>query len=265
MLQKINFTGRIDLPMDVLDAHVGVEGTRSILFLEWNLSGFKFDTEAEIWIEIRRAGSYEYRREFLTNFKRGTTVASVDVSNMTDPMNLRLRLKVVLEKNGKRLLVGNLDNFVPRVPKDNNKQKGFLKIIKDDSLEVPWCVRVNMGEPFLVISGKRQNYVVLKEQSPIFIPGILPDVVRQIHVWAVNDRDRENQEVFNKWKNFLISLGGDEKLFDSDLEEVDDSESSRDDLVLENSKECAAEFSRRNSIIDQIDHLYLESQGDLNA
>lgn len=265
MLQKINFTGRIDLPMDVLDAHVGVEGSRSILFLEWNLSGFKFDAEAEIWIEIRRAGSYEYRREFLTNFKRGNTEASIDVSNMTDPMNLRLRLKVVLEKHGKRLLVGNLDNFVPRVPKDSNKQKGFLKIIKDDSLEVPWCVRVNMGEPFLVISGKKHNYAVLKEQSPVFIPSILPDVVRQIHVWAVNDRDRENPEVFNKWKNFLIALGGDENLFDSDLVGIDDSESSPDDLVLENSKECAAEFSRRNSIIDQVDFLYLESQGDLNA
>ena len=172
---------------------------------------------------------------------------------------------MVLEKHGKRLLVGNLDNFVPRVPKDSNKQKGFLKIIKDDSLEVPWCVRVNMGEPFLVISGKKHNYAVLKEQSPVFIPSILPDVVRQIHVWAVNDRDRENPEVFNKWKNFLIALGGDENLFDSDLDEIDDSESSPDDLVLENSKECAAEFSRRNSIIDQVDFLYLESQGDLNA
>lgn len=265
MLQKINFTGRIDLPMDVLDAHVRVEGSRSILYLEWNLSGFKFDTKAEIWIEIRRAGSYEYRREFLTNFKRGNTEASVDVSNMTDPMNLRLRLKVILDENGKRLLVGNLDNFVPRVPKDSNKQKGFLKIIKDDSLEVPWCVRINMGEPFLVISGKKNTYAVLKEQSPVFIPSILPEVVRQIHVWAVNDRDRENPEVFNKWRNFLIALGGDENLFDSDLNEIDDSESSPENLVLENSNECAAEFARRNSIIDQVDLLYLESQGDLNA
>ena len=162
-------------------------------------------------------------------------------------------------------LVGNLDNFVPRVPKDNNKQKGFLKIIKDDSLEVPWCVRINMGEPFLVISGKKNNYAVLKEQSPVFIPSILPEVVRQIHVWAVNDRERENQEVFNKWRNFLITLGGDEKLFDNDLNENDDSESSPDNLVFENSRECAAEFARRNSIIDQVDFLYLESQGDLNA
>jgi hypothetical protein len=134
--------------MDVLDAHVGVEGSRSILFLEWNLSGFKFDAEAEIWIEIRRAGSYEYRREFLTNFKRGNTEASIDVSNMTDPMNLRLRLKVVLEKHGKRLLVGNLDNFVPRVPKDSNKQKGFLKIIKETGLPAKIITNTNGKKKF---------------------------------------------------------------------------------------------------------------------
>jgi hypothetical protein len=265
MLQKINFTGRIDLPMDVLDAHIGIEGSRSILFLEWNLSGFKFDKDAEIWIEIRRAGSYEYRREFLTNFKRGNTEARIDVSNMTDPMNLRLRLKVILDKQGKRLLIGNLDNFVPRVPKDQSKQKGFLKIIKDDSLEVPWCVRVHMGEPFLVISGKKHNYAVLKEQTPVFIPSILPEVVRQIHIWAVNDRDRENPEVYGKWKNFLIGLGGNEKLFDSDLDEFDDPDSTHDELILENTKECAAEFARRNSIIDQVDILHQELQGESYA
>ena len=265
MLQKINFTGRIDLPMEVLDAHVAVEGSRSILILEWNLSGFKFDKDAEIWIEIRRAGSYEYRREYLTNFKRGNTEARIDVSNMTDPLNLRLRLKVILDKQGKRLLVGNLDNFVPRVPKDLSKQKGFLKIIKDDSLEVPWCVRIHMGEPFLVISGKKHNYSVLKEQTPVFIPSILPEVVRQIHIWAVNDRDRENPEVFSKWKNFFISLGGIEELFYKDLEELGDVELSYDQLIIENSKECAVEFARKNSIIDQVDLLHQELQGEINV
>ena len=98
MLQKINFTGRIDLPMEVLDARVEMDGARTILFLEWNLSGFGFDSESEIWLEIRRAGSYEYRREFLTSFKRGSTDSRIDVTNMTDPMNLRLRLKVI--RNG---------------------------------------------------------------------------------------------------------------------------------------------------------------------
>ena len=265
MLQKINFTGRVDLPMDVIDAHVGLVGSRSTLFMEWNLSGFGFEPEAEIWVEIRRAGSYEYRREFLTNFRKGNTEASIDVSNMSDPLNLRLRFKIVQSGNGKRILVGNLDNFVPRIPQESNKQKGFLKIIMDESLEVPWCVRDNLGEPFLVISGKKNVFTVLKEQVPVFIPSILPEVVRQIHIWAAKDRDRENPVVFNKWKNFLIGLGAPEKLFDTDLSDIEDSDTSRDELIHENSKECASEFARKNSIIDQIDHLYLDLQGVTNV
>lgn len=262
MLQKINFTGRIDLPMEVLDARVDIDGARTILFLEWNLSGFGFDPESEIWLEIRRAGSYEYRREFLTSFKRGSTDSRIDVTNMTDPMNLRLRLKVIRNKENKRLLVGNLDNFVPRVPKDTSKQKGFLKIIKDESLDVPWCVRVVMGEPFLVISGKKDTYSVLKDQVPTFIPSILPEVVRQIHIWAVRDRDRENPIIFGKWQDFLIGLGAVIDLFDYEFDESIDGELDFEQLVSDNSKECAAEFSRRNSIIDQVGILFSASAGE---
>lgn len=94
----------------------------------------------------------------------------IDVTNMTDPLNLRLRLKVVLEKDNKKLLIGNLDNFVPRVPEDQTNQRGFLKIIEDKSLEVPWMMKYEAGEPTLVLSGKKNVYSVLKDQSYMFIP-----------------------------------------------------------------------------------------------
>lgn len=264
MLQKINFTGRVDLPMEVLEASVGVEGNRSTLFLEWNLAGFGFDPAAKIWLEIRRAGSYEYRREFLADFKKGRTSAMINVTNMTDPLNLRLRLKVVLEKEKKKLLIGNLDNFVPRVPQDQTSQRGFLKITEDKSLEVPWLVKFEAGEPIIVLSGKKNVYAVLKEQSLIFIPGILPDVVRQIFIWATKDRDRENPELFAKWQKLFVDLGARESLLDSD-ESDEESETTTYNDVLEYAAICASEFSRRHSLLEQINSLSSERQENINV
>lgn len=262
MLQKVNFTGRVDLPMDSLDAYIEKQGSRFILHLEWDFGRFNFDSKSELWLEIRRAGTYEYRREYLSNFKKGKNVASVDVSNMTDPMNLRLRLKVVFDKEGKRLLVGNLDNFVPRVPEDKNMQRGFLKIIKDDSLEIPWRLKFDYGEPILVISGKRNTYTFLKEDSRFFIPAILPEVVRQVAIWAFGDRNRENQEVFDKWENFLRKLGAAAELFDQQDFIDQEADESLIGQIEENATLCANEFSRRHQIINVINTLAEAQSGE---
>lgn len=253
MLQKINFTGRVDLPMDSLDAYVEHKANRYLLQMNWDLTRFSFNSKAEVWLEIRRAGSYEYRREYLSKFQRGQNVATIDVSNMTDPLNLRLRLKVVFEENGKRLLIGNLDNFVPRVPQDKSMQKGFLKIVKDDSMDNPWMMKFDLGEPILAISGKKNNYAVLKEEFSFFIPSILPDVVRQVCIWAINDRNRENPVVFSKWERFFIALGVSSDLFDRDDATEEDFDEDFSSKLEESAVACANEFSRRNGIIDIID------------
>jgi hypothetical protein len=253
MLQKINFTGRVDLPMESLDAYIEKQGPRTILQLDWDFSRFSFDQKAEMWLEIRRAGSYEYRREYLSSFKKRVSSASIDVSNMTDPMNLRLRLKIVSDGNGKRLLIGTLDNFVPRVPQESSRQKGFLKIVKDDSMEIPWRMKYELGEPVLVISGKKNNYSVLKEESQFFIPAILPEVVRQVCMWAIKDRDRENLVVFSKWERFLVNLGVSPNLFERDESSEDLEDSDFTSLVEESSISCANEFSRKNGIIEIVD------------
>lgn len=264
MLQKINFTGRIDLPMDVLESHVEVKENRSTLFLKWDFSGYKFDPSSQVWLEIRRAGSYEYRRELLGAYKKGITEASIDVSNMTDPRNLRLRLKVSLDQGKKKILLGNLDNFVPRVPQDETHQRGFLSILKDESLEVPWIVKFQQGEPLLVISGKKNVFSVLKEHSPTFIPSILPEVVRQICVWAANDKERENPELFEKWERLLVGLGAREDIFEAD-DTNDEASQDRHQDILENAVNCASEFARKHSLLDQIDRVYSDMQGVING
>ena len=264
MLQKINFTGRIDLPMDSLDAYVEQKANRYLLQLNWDLTRFNFNSKAEVWLEIRRAGSYEYRREFLSKFQRGQNVATIDISNITDPLNLRLRLKVVFEVDGKRLLIGNLDNFVPRVPQDKSMQKGFLKIIKDDSMDNPWMMKYDLGEPILAISGKKKNYLVLKEEFSFFIPAILPEVVRQVCIWAINDRNRENPIVFAKWERFFIALGVSGDLFNRDDAtegEFDEDFSSR---LEESAIACASEFSRRNGIVEIIDLAHSSLAGEID-
>lgn len=98
----------------------------------------------------------------------------------------------------------------------------------------------------------------------MFIPGILPEVVRQVCIWAAKDRDRENSELFAKWEKLFIDLGAKKSLFDADLDEEEFEAISYND-VLENAAICADEFSRRHSLLDQINSLYSVGQGDSNA
>lgn len=225
---------------------------------------YKFDPECTIWLHMSTAGSYEYRREFLGKNKKGVTEASVDVSNMTDPSNLRLTLKVSLDKSNKKVLVGLLKNFEPRVPQNETNQRSFFSIVKDDALEVPWEVRFVLGEPVLVISGKKNVFSVLKTQSTIFIPSILPEAVRQICVWAALDKERENLEKFAKWERFLIGLGANEQIFDRDLFEEEDEQNWYNE-IQDNAATCAKEFSRKYSFLDQINLAYLGDEGGINV
>ena len=125
-------------------------------------------------------------------------------------------------------------------------------------------MKYEAGEPTLVLSGRKNVYSVLKDQSHMFIPGILPEVVRQICIWAARDRDRENPELFAKWERLFIDLGVKDSLFDPDLDEEEFEDTSYND-ILENAAICANEFSRRHSLLDKINSLYSVGQGDTNA
>ena len=59
-------------------------------------------------------------------------------------------------------------------------------------------------------------------------------------------------------------LGVKDSLFDPDLDEEEFEDTSYND-ILENAAICANEFSRRHSLLDQINSLYSVGQGESNA
>lgn len=114
-------------------------------------------------------------------------------------------------------------------------------------------MKFDLGEPILAISGKKNNYAVLKEEFNFFIPAILPEVVRQVCIWAINDRNRENPLVFSKWERFFIALGVSGDLFDRDEASEYEFDEEFANRIEESATSCANEFSRRNGIIEIID------------
>ena len=217
MLQKLNYTKRIDLPLDCLNAQIDISSSAFLLNLEWNLASYKFDPDAEIWIEVKSAGSYDYQRYLLGRVASGLGKEIIDITNSRDPITSRLRYKVVQNKQGKRLIVGNLDNFIPRTPVSEADSKSILKIKRDSLLDVPWIIQYTDGEPLLVISGKEDVYSILRDPKSTFEFSILAEVVRQIFIWRAEDRELINEKISEAWKSFFISQGADDDIFDSDI------------------------------------------------
>jgi hypothetical protein len=218
--------------------------------LEWNLSSFKFDPNAEIWIEVKTAGSYDYQRYSLGKIVNGIGKKSIDISSTRDPITSRLRFKIVQNKQGKRLIIGNLDNFTPRTPVSEVDSKSILKIKRDSSLVVPWIVQYTDGEPLLVISGKEDVYSILRDPKSSFEFSILAEVVRQIFIWRAEDREQINEKISEAWKSFFVLHGADDEIFDSDIlyADLDDRKQNVLDMAIKVSGNFAAKHELNKAI-----------------
>ena len=250
MLQKLNYTKRVDLPLDCLNAQITISNDVFLLNLEWNLSSYKFDPNAEIWIEVKTAGSYDYQRYLLGKVANGIGKESINITSTIDPISSRLRYKVVQNKLGKRLIIGNLDNFIPRTPVSEADSKSILKIKRDSSLNVPWIVQYTDGEPLLVISGKEDVYSILRDPKSTFEFSILAEVVRQIFIWRAEDRELINEKISEAWKSFFVSQGAEDDIFDSDIlyADLDDRKQNVLDMAIIVSGNFAANHELNKAI-----------------
>ena len=75
----------------------------------------------------------------------------------------------------------------------------FLKIVKRLDLTVPWRVEFEEDEPTLVISDREGLYHKLRDTSPIFMPLVLAEVVRQVFVWLATTDVDYNDDILTEW------------------------------------------------------------------
>lgn len=250
MLTKLNYTGRIDLPVECVKAEIQVDEARFTLRLSWDFEEFHFDPKCSVMLDLRAAGTTDTRRYTLGHLGSGRGEKVLDISSMRNPLTSRLRIKVVSGSKEFRVLEAQLDNFRPMVPLQQEDSKSILKIYKDPGLDVPWRVKIDSGEPILVISGKDEIYSLLNNEDSIFMPAVMAEVVRQIFVWRAKDREEENAELSSAWRAFFIELGCDESFFEDSDEPFSDIE--REQSIADESESIAVTFSIRHKLIRDI-------------
>jgi hypothetical protein len=215
-MNKINFTGRIDIPNNLVQAEILQNEGKLILDLKMDLTSFGIDPKCSIVLDLRSAGTLETHRFDLGLLGIGVTRLEIDISHMRDPLSSRLRLKVIDKSTDYHIIRAQIDNFIPRIPHDDfelDQAKSLLKIVKENDLECPWLLKFDSGEPIIKVSGKRDMFPILQENLNLFVPLIISDVVRQIMVWLLLSDEFENEEIAEKWKQYFVLLGLDYETF----------------------------------------------------
>lgn len=208
MLQRLNFTGRIDLSKSDVGAKFQTVESRKTILLVWNFSQFSFPDTYEIFVDLRASGNTETKRMFIGKVDPNISRYEIDISQMRNPELARIRLKVCEKDSaGISRIKAQIDNLEPENSEADDNARSLLKLAKDDDLNVPWELRFDLGEPCLFITGKRELYHQLRNRSPWFLPSIMHEVVRQIFYWLVEQTDYENYEIAEKWKRFFYELG----------------------------------------------------------
>ena len=218
MTIKFNYTKRIDLTADDINAEVVWENDKYYLLLSWDLQKYLLEKNFKVFVDLRNSGTTETQRFDLGPLSSGIANHRIDISHMREPLSSRLRLKVIDINSKVHLIKAQIDNFIPRVPNSfiqQNQSKSLLKIIKDSDGECPWLLKFDSGEPTLVISGKDDFFYIVQENSSLIINLLLGDVVRQILIWLLMSNDFENDEIATKWKSFFFSLGVDPETFNN--------------------------------------------------
>jgi hypothetical protein len=255
MLQRLNYTGRIELSNNDVSAKFQNIGSLKTILLTWKLGIFNFSSSSEIIVDLRAAGTTETRRIFIGNVDQDISQYEIDISQMRNPELAKIRFKVCEKDNlGISRIKAQIDNLVPKNSDADDNARSFLKLAKDDELDVPWELRFEAGEPCLFITGKKELYHQLRNRSPWFLPSIMHEVVRQVFLWLIDQSDYENLDIAEKWKQFFIELGCDSDIFNA-AEELDLIE--RREEVDSQLRVIIQSFVRRHNILNQLASLIL--------
>ena len=253
MINKLNYTNRLDIHSDRVEAEIVLDLDRYSLKINTDFLDLGFSEDAQLIIEIRSPGTSEIIRRDLGNLYSEGPFYDLNLAILRNPLESRLRFKVVREMQGKRLLVGQLDNFVPRVPHLEEDRKSLLKIAKNVELEVPWRVLFDSGEPILAIAGREGLYERRSFFEREFLLMNLSEIVRQVFDWIVSDTEIDNETIRNGWIDFFIEMGCPSSFF----EELHSSEEDDDlDRKREMRDSVCANFTQKHGFFAELSDLF---------
>lgn len=245
---EFNYTGRVQILPTEVYASYRLDGDDQVLTLKLTLSHYSFPTTSRVVVEVESAGTTDVRRLDLGALGDADRTASERFPRLRNPELIRLRVKVVEYVDRLPMIRGVLDNVYPLDENDNSKSKSILKIVRDDELGVPWQLRFD-EIPVLYLTGRRDLFVYLKENSREFNPTVLPEVVRQIFEWLALDDHDFDDEILAQWVTFFEDLGCEPGFLETSRTRAD--ERDLDDVVSRGLR-LSEEFARRFEFVESL-------------
>ena len=197
---RMNYTGRIDIQSEEVSATYREESGVCTLVVKWLLGHHGLNPGCHLYLGLEGDGTSESRRFALGLLGDGQGEQTLRLTQVRNPELIKIRLKVVEnDSSGIPIIKAQGDKISPQSLNSSNQSRSFLKILKTPELTVPWRVDFAEDEPVLQISDKEELFHKLRDTSPIFMPLVLPEVVRQIFVWLATTEVDYNNEVLKEW------------------------------------------------------------------
>lgn len=204
---RINYTGRIDIQSEEVTATYREEAGTCVLVVKWLLGHYGLSPDCNLYLGLEGDGTSESRRYELGRLGDGQGEQTLRLTQVRDPELIKIRLKVVEnDSSGIPIIKAQGDKISPLNLNASNQSRSFLKILKAPDLTVPWRVAFDEDEPILLVSDREELFHKLRDTSPLFIPLVLPEVVRQVFVWLATSEVDYSSEVLKEWIIFFEHL-----------------------------------------------------------
>ena len=217
MPKVFNYTNRIAIPKEcIISRSLVTEGDAIYLVLSWNFSTLELPEDSLVSTEIGAIGTFQ--TAFIDHGQLGDGILSETkflVTEMRNPDLIKFRIKITRKnEHGIPLILAEIDKVSPVLTKGSENGSSLLKRRKLNNLMVPWELRFELGIPVLCISGQRELWFQLLKKAPWFDPIVLTSIVRTIFLWSLAEKSApEDNEVFEQWKAYFISLGCSEDFY----------------------------------------------------
>ena len=217
MKKIFSVTGRTEIDPAFVTAEILRNHNTLEVSLSWDFSLYSFSSESTLVVDLFVPNTTENRRYQLGKVSSLEGNKVLDLSGMINPLDLKVRFKVVDNSSQIPYIEASIDGISPKLPDDENS-RSLLPIVCREDLDLPWLLVFDLGVPKLYITNKNNLYKSLKDRtrSPWFYPIIMHQVFREIFVWLGNSDSFENEEKADKWRTLFVETYGCPKdFFDS--------------------------------------------------
>jgi hypothetical protein len=261
MLKSLNHTNRLEIPNALIEAKIEKLGKDWRLNIVYDFKNLELDPNWKVVMDIFVPGTTESRRYSLDGMSIAKPGKTFDLSDMINPADSKLRIKIIDSSGGPRIIKAQIDDYIPISDANDDNSRSLLPIKPAVGLISPWTLKFVKGVPTLYISDKSDLYNSLrsKVKAPWFYPVIMHDVFRQIFEWLAYLEGYENEKVAEKWKKLFIENYGCPEDFFETMTDKDDIE-KREEVFFQ-ARLVSDEVSRQMIHIEKIISL-LQEDGD---